>query len=50
MCLQLLHDQVGVVDFAGYKPLFLSTYARARSAFQGLPMLPPLFGYPHRNW
>ena len=49
-CLQLLHDQVGVVEFEAYKSLFLQTYARGRSCYQALPSLPPLFGFPHRNW
>ncbi len=48
--LQLLHDQVGMVNFDAYKPLFLQTFSRARTCFQGLPSLQPLFGYPHRNW
>lgn len=38
------------MDFRPYKTLFLLTHARARSAFQGLPSTPTLFGYPHRNW
>ena len=48
--LQLLHDQVGVVEFEAYKQLFMSTYARGRSSYVALPSLPPQFGYPHRNW
>ncbi|XP_033100225.1 coatomer subunit alpha-like [Anneissia japonica] len=47
---RLLHDQVGVVDFTPYKPLFIQTFARSRTCYMGLPSLPPLFGYPHRNW
>ena len=47
---QLLHDQVGVVEFEVYKTLFMQTYARSRSCYMALPSLPPLFGYPHRNW
>ncbi|XP_033632852.1 coatomer subunit alpha-like [Asterias rubens] len=47
---RLLHEQVGVVDFTPYKSLFMQTYARARTAYLGLPSLPPLMGYPHRNW
>jgi coatomer protein complex subunit alpha (xenin) len=48
--MRLLHDQVGVVDFESYKQLFLQTYSRARSCYQGLPSLTPMFGFPHRNW
>ena len=50
LCVQLLHDQVGVVQFDQYKQLFLQTFSRARTCYVGLPSLPPLFGYPHRNW
>lgn len=48
--MRLLHDQVGVVSFDVYKQLFLQTYSRSRTCFQALPSLPPLFGYPQRNW
>ncbi|XP_038045670.1 coatomer subunit alpha-like [Patiria miniata] len=47
---RLLHEQVGVVDFTPYKQLFMQTHARARTSYLGLPALPPLMGYPHRNW
>ncbi|KAL8592535.1 hypothetical protein ACOMHN_030220 [Nucella lapillus] len=48
--MRLLHDQVGVVQFDQYKQLFLQTYSRSRTSYVGLPSLPPLFSYPHRNW
>ena len=48
--MRLLHDQVGVVQFDTYKQLFLQTYSRSRTDYQGLPSIPPLFGFPHRNW
>lgn len=48
--MRLLHDQVGVVRFDQYKQLFLQTYSRSRTCFVGLPSVPALFGYPHRNW
>ena len=48
--MQLLHDQLGVVAFEPYKPLFLLAFSRGRAAFTGIPLLPPLFGHPHRNW
>lgn len=47
---QLLNEQLGVVDFAPYKQLFMSAYARSRTSIPGLPSTPDLFGYPHRNW
>uniref|UniRef100_A0AAV2M217 Coatomer alpha subunit C-terminal domain-containing protein n=1 Tax=Knipowitschia caucasica TaxID=637954 RepID=A0AAV2M217_KNICA len=63
--LTLLHDQVGVVDYAPYKALFMQTLSRGRSCFLGLPCLPSLSclsslpclpplpslrGHPQRNW
>lgn len=48
--MRLLHDQVGVVNLPPYKNLFMQTYARGRTSYVGLPSLPPLFGYPQRNW
>uniref|UniRef100_A0AAV2M2H5 Coatomer alpha subunit C-terminal domain-containing protein n=1 Tax=Knipowitschia caucasica TaxID=637954 RepID=A0AAV2M2H5_KNICA len=65
VCPQLLHDQVGVVDYAPYKALFMQTLSRGRSCFLGLPCLPSLSclsslpclpplpslrGHPQRNW
>ncbi|XP_043540753.1 coatomer subunit alpha-like, partial [Chiloscyllium plagiosum] len=47
---RLLHDQVGVVNFAPYKSLFLQAFARGRSVYQALPCLPTMYGYPQRNW
>ncbi|XP_069119880.1 coatomer subunit alpha-like isoform X1 [Argopecten irradians] len=48
--MRLLHDQIGVVSFDSYKQLFLQTYSRARTCFQGVPSLAPMYGFPHRNW
>uniref|UniRef100_A0AAV2JNM2 Coatomer subunit alpha n=1 Tax=Knipowitschia caucasica TaxID=637954 RepID=A0AAV2JNM2_KNICA len=48
--MRLLHDQVGVVDFAPYKSLFMQTLSRGRTCFLGLPSLPCLRGHPQRNW
>ena len=48
--MRLLHDQVGVVAFEEYKPLFLQIYSRSRTAFTALPSLPSLSAYPLRNW
>jgi coatomer subunit alpha len=47
--MRLLYDQVGVVDFAEYKQIFMQTYARSRTYFTALPSLPPLYAYPSRN-
>lgn len=47
---RLLHDQIGVVQFDEYKILFLQTYSRSRTCYQGTPSVEPLFGFPHRNW
>jgi len=48
--MRLLHDQVGVVSFEEYKPLFLQIYSRSRTSFTGLPSLPCLYSFPLRNW
>ncbi|XP_076303650.1 coatomer subunit alpha [Lasioglossum baleicum] len=47
---RLLNDQVGVVEFSPYENLFMSTFARARAAFDTLPSTPSLYTYPQRNW
>jgi coatomer protein complex subunit alpha (xenin) len=48
--MRLLHDQVGVVDFEPYKPLFMMAFSRGRTCYLALPSTMPLYGYPHRNW
>jgi len=48
--IQLMHDQVGVVNFEPFKALFLQAYCRGRTCYQALPSEPPLLGYPLRNW
>ena len=47
---RILHDQSGVVDFAPYKQLFMTNFARSRTAYFGLPGLAALNGYPQSNW
>lgn len=47
---RLLNDQVGVVDFGAFKPLFMALFNASRTSFSGLPNLSPLTGYPQRNW
>ncbi len=41
---RLLHDQVGVVNFEPYQAHFMTNYARSRTAFTALPLLPSLTG------
>ncbi|XP_015747725.1 PREDICTED: coatomer subunit alpha-like [Acropora digitifera] len=48
--MRLLHDQVGVVVFNPYKPLFMLAFGRGRTALPATPGGPPLLGHPHRNW
>ncbi|XP_037043594.1 coatomer subunit alpha isoform X2 [Bradysia coprophila] len=47
---RLLNDQVGVVDFTAFKPLFMALFNASRTSFSALPNLSPLAGYPQRNW
>ena len=47
---KLLHDQLGVVDFAPFKNHFMTQYARSKGSLPALPMLPSLPVYFHRNW
>lgn len=47
---RLLHDQVGVVNFEPYRSHFMTNYARSRTYFTALPLLPALTGYPQSNW
>ena len=46
----MLQDQIGVVRFEPFKEHFLSAYSQSRVVVEAIPLLPPLFGYPHRNW
>ena len=47
---RLLHDQLSITDFTEYKPIFMAIYAGSKTKFVGLPSLPPMTGFPHRNW
>lgn len=47
---RLLHDHVGVVNFEPYRAHFMTNYARSRTSYTGLPLLPALIGYPQSNW
>ena len=47
--MELLNKQVGVVDFAPLKPLFLSVYSGAASVVTGTPGAPLFETYMHRN-
>lgn len=47
--MRLLNQQVGVVDFTPYAPLFRALYASSRAVLPGLSHSPSLFIYSHRN-
>ena len=47
---RLLHDQVGVVNFEPYRAHFLTSFARSKTSFTALPLMPALNGYPQSNW
>ncbi|KFM76440.1 Coatomer subunit alpha, partial [Stegodyphus mimosarum] len=47
---RLLHDQIGVVNFEPFKQLFMISFARSHTSFQGLSAIPPLNGFILRNW
>lgn len=47
---RLLNDQVGVVNFAPYKQLFLNGFVTSRTSYSALASLEPIFAYPQRNW
>lgn len=47
--MRLLNQQVGVVDFKLYAPLFHALYAASRTVLPGLSRIPSLFIYPHRS-
>lgn len=48
--MRLLNDQVGVVDFARFKPLFMELFTSSRTSYSALPTLDSLTGHPQRNW
>lgn len=45
-----LQDYVGVVNFEPYQNHFMLAYAQSRVVNVGIPGVPPLYGYPNRNW
>lgn len=47
---RLLHDQVGVTEFAQFQHLFMAAYSQSRTCYSTLPSCPSLFAHPHRNW
>lgn len=47
---RLLNDQVGIVEFAAYKSLFLQLFNSSRTSYSALPSLSQLFAHPQRNW
>ncbi|KAJ3090043.1 hypothetical protein HK102_004843, partial [Quaeritorhiza haematococci] len=48
--MQLLHRQVGAVNFAPLKPLFMSVYQSARAYVACNPSVPPLAFPLYRQW
>ena len=47
---RLLNDQVGVVNFAPYKELFMESYAASKTSYSSLPHVSSLSAHPNRNW
>nr|CAD2134561.1 unnamed protein product [Meloidogyne enterolobii] len=47
---RLLEESLGIVQIGPFKSLFLSTYAKSRVACCAMPLSPPNFIYPIRNW
>lgn len=47
---RLLHDQIGVVNFAPYKELFMESHLGSKTSYTCLPNMGPLGAYPNRNW
>nr|CAD2173418.1 unnamed protein product [Meloidogyne enterolobii] len=47
---RLLEESLGIVQIGPFKSLFLSTYAKSRVACCAMPLSPPNFIYPMRNW
>lgn len=48
--MQLLNRQVGVVNFAPLKPLFLQVAAAVKTYSSGLAPVPPISSPVHRHW
>ncbi|EGD72417.1 COP1 protein [Salpingoeca rosetta] len=48
--MNIMKQQLGIVNFAPYKDLFISQYARSRAVVEATNSTPPLFFYMHRNW
>ncbi|GLV43141.1 Coat Protein (coatomer) alpha [Carabus blaptoides fortunei] len=47
---RLLHDQVGIVNFYAYRPLFMNLFSRSHTCYSAVPNTLSLYNYPHRNW
>ncbi|KAL3318080.1 hypothetical protein Ciccas_003252 [Cichlidogyrus casuarinus] len=50
LAMRLLHDQVGVVDFSVYEPIFMQLYTASRGSCPSLPHMASFYTYPSRNW
>ena len=48
--MQIMKQQMGIVNFAPYKDVFLAQYARSRDVVPATTCTPPLFFHIHRNW
>jgi coatomer protein complex subunit alpha (xenin) len=47
--MRLMHDQLGIVDFTGYKDIFMSIYQTSRALLPTNPGISSNFSYPTRN-
>ncbi len=47
---QMLHKQLGIVDFAPFKQQFLAAFSRSRVALQTTASIPGLLVGIQRNW
>ena len=48
--MQLLNSQLGIVDFAPFKSLFISEFSRSHYLVPGLPSFPSVSYAIHRNF
>jgi len=42
--------QIGVVNFAPYQDLFMTTYSRSKTSFSAFPLTPSVSAFPHRQF
>ena len=46
----ILNEQIGAVNFAPFKKLFMFLFETSRTSYSCLPNIPPNFSHPHRNF